>query len=478
MAVTVYKPWISGAPSPPAGRATDEITDPFNGRVVAHAEQADADDLERAIAAAVRGGEALRALPRHARRDILEHTARRLTSDREALAALIVREGGKPVTQALGEVDRAALTFSFAADEARRWGGELLPLDVDPRTPSARAIVSRFAAGPVAAISPFNFPLNLVAHKVAPAIAIGGSVVLKPPPQDPGPSFVLAQILLEAGLPPEGLGVLHLPIPLAERLATDDRMKVLSFTGSAAVGWHLKSLTPRKRVLLELGGNAAAIVHEDAGDLAAVAARIAGGAFAYAGQVCIKVQRVLVHRPVLAVFTELLRAATHALSVGDPADPHTVVGPMIDGRNADRVTSWVDAAVAAGARVLERGARHGNVVAPIILTDVPHGAKVWAEEVFGPVLVVEPYDAFESALEVVNDSRYGLQAGVFTHDVRRIWQAFERLEVGGVIANDYPTFRTDNYPYGGVKDSGFGREGVRYAMEEMSELRTLVLAGL
>ncbi|MGH7533333.1 MAG: aldehyde dehydrogenase family protein, partial [Gemmatimonadales bacterium] len=349
---------------------------------------------------------------------------------------------------------------------------------VDPRTPSAQAIVSRFAAGPVAAISPFNFPLNLVAHKVAPAIAIGAGVVLKPPPQDPGASFALAQVLLDAALPPEALSVLHLPIPLAERLATDERMKVLSFTGSAAVGWHLKSVTPKKRVLLELGGNAAAIVHEDAGDLAAVAARIAGGAFAYAGQVCIKVQRVLVHRPVLAAFTELLRAATQALPVGDPADPHTVVGPMIDGKNADRVTSWVDTAIAAGARVLERGPRRGNVVSPIILTDVPHDAKVWGEEVFGPVLVVEPYETFESALAVVNDSRYGLQAGVFTHDVRRIWQAFERLEVGGVIANDYPTFRVDNYPYGGVKDSGFGREGVRYAMEEMSELRTLVLAGL
>ncbi|MGH7532540.1 MAG: aldehyde dehydrogenase family protein, partial [Gemmatimonadales bacterium] len=264
MTIAVYRPWIAGAPSTRAGRAVDEITDPFKGGVVARAEQADADDLERAIDAAVRGSAALRALPRHARRDILERASQRITSGRDALASLIVREGGKPVTQALGEVDRAALTFSFAADEVRRWGGELLPLDVDPRTPSAQAIVSRFAAGPVAAISPFNFPLNLVAHKVAPAIAIGASIVLKPPPQDPGASFALAKILLDAALPPEALGVLHLPIPLAERLATDERMKVLSFTGSAAVGWHLKSVTPKKRVLLELGGNAAAIVHEDA----------------------------------------------------------------------------------------------------------------------------------------------------------------------------------------------------------------------
>lgn len=476
MTVETYRPWIAGGPSDRAGRQSDAITDPFSGGVVARAEQADADDLERAIEAAVRGRATLRALPRHARRDILERTSRRITADREALAALIVGEGGKPITQALGEVDRAALTFSFAADESRRWGGEVLPLDVDPRTPNATAIVARVPAGPVAAISPFNFPLNLVAHKVAPAIAIGAPVVLKPPPQDPGASFALARILADAGLPPEGLSVIHLPIPLAERLATDARMRVLSFTGSAAVGWHLKSLAPKKRVLLELGGNAAAIVHEDAGDLATVAARIAAGAFAYAGQVCIKVQRVLVHRPVLPAFTDHLVAATRALPTGDPTDPRTVVGPMIDGPNADRVTSWVDAAISAGARVLLRGDRAGNVLAPIILADVPHGAKVWAEEVFGPVLVVEPYDTFESALDVVNDSRYGLQAGVFTHDLRRVWQAFERLEVGGVIANDYPTFRVDNYPYGGVKDSGFGREGVRYAMEEMSELRTLVLA--
>lgn len=476
MTVETHRPWIAGGPSRRPGRPTDEITDPFSGNVVARVEQADAEDLELAIEAAVRGSVALRSLPRHTRRDILEGTARRIADQRVTLATLIVREGGKPITQALGEVDRAALTFSFAADEARRWGGELLPLDIDPRTPSAHAIVVRFAAGPVAAISPFNFPLNLVAHKVAPAIAVGASVVLKPPPQDPGPSFALARILLEAGLPAEALSVLHLPIPLAQRLATDERMKVLSFTGSATVGWHLKSLAPKQRVLLELGGNAAAIVHEDAGDLEAVAARIAVGAFAYAGQVCIKVQRLLVHRPVLEPFTDLLLAATRALPVGDPSDPRTVVGPMIDVRNADRVSAWVDAAAAAGARVLERGPRRGNIVAPIVLTDVPHEAKVWAEEVFGPVLVVEPYDAFDAALDVANDSRYGLQAGVFTHDVRRIWRAFERLEVGGVIANDYPTFRVDSYPYGGVKDSGYGREGVRYAMEEMSELRTLVLA--
>ncbi|HEV2290569.1 MAG TPA: aldehyde dehydrogenase family protein [Gemmatimonadales bacterium] len=477
MPADTYRPWIAGAPHARAGRASDEIRNPFDDSVVARAEQADAADLELALTAAVRGAAELRALPRHTRRDILEATARRLTAERDALAALIVREGGKPVSQALGEVDRAALTFSFAADEARRWGGEVLPLDVDPRTPSATAIVSRFAAGPVAAISPFNFPLNLVAHKLAPAIAVGASVVLKPPPQDPGAAFALARILREAGLPADALSVLHLPIPLAERLATDDRMKVLSFTGSAAVGWHLKAAAPKKRVLLELGGNAAAIIHEDAGDLASIAARVAAGAFAYAGQVCIKVQRVLVHRPVAAAFTEALLRATRALPVGDPADPRTVVGPMIDARNADRVEAWVDAAEAAGAVRLERGPRRRNVVAPIVLTSVPHDAKVWAEEVFGPVLVVEPYDTFDGALGVVNDSRYGLQAGVFTRDVRRIWQAFERLEVGGVIANDYPTLRVDTYPYGGVKDSGFGREGVRYAMEEMSELRTLVLAG-
>ena len=470
-----YLPWISGADRTRAGRTTDVILDPFTGRPAAEAEQATTEDLEEAIAAAVRGFDALRALPRHARRDILERTAQRLAAERQSFADLIVHEGGKPVSQALGEVDRAVRTFSFAADEARRYGGELLPLDVDPRTEHATAITARFPAGPVAAISPFNFPLNLVAHKLAPAIAIGASVVLKPPPQDPGASFALARVLVESGLPPEALSVLHLPVPLAEKMATDPRLKVLSFTGSAAVGWRLKSLTPKKRVLLELGGNAAAVVHEDAEGLEQVAGRIAGGAFAYAGQVCIKVQRVLVHRPILDRFTDLLVNATKALVVGDPSDPKTVIGPLIDEKNAQRVDQWAEEAVRGGATPLLRGSRRGATLGPTILSRVPHDAKAWAEEIFGPVLVVEGYDTFDQALDLVNASRYGLQAGVFTRDVKRIWQAFERLEVGGVIANDYPTFRTDNYPYGGVKDSGFGREGVRYAMEEMSELRVLVL---
>lgn len=470
-----YLPWIAGAERPRPGRTADSILDPFTGRPAAEAEQATPEDLEEAILAAVRGFGALRALPRHARRDILERTAQRLAADRQRLADLIVHEGGKPVSQALGEVDRAVRTFSFAADEARRFGGALLPLDVDPRTEHATAITARFPAGPVAAISPFNFPLNLVAHKLAPAIAVGASVVLKPPPQDPGPSFALARVLLDAGLPPDALSVLHLPVPLAEKLATDPRLKVLSFTGSAAVGWHLKGLVPRKRTLLELGGNAAAVVHEDAADLEKVAARIATGAFAYAGQVCIKVQRVLVHRPILRQFTDLFVAATGGLVVGDPSDPKTVIGPLIDQRNAERVEQWTEEAVRAGAAPLLRGTRRGALLGPTILTDVPHESKAWAEEIFGPVAVVEGYDTFEEALDLVNASRYGLQAGVFTRDVGRIWQAFGQLEVGGVIANDYPTFRTDNFPYGGVKDSGFGREGVRYAMDEMSELRVLVL---
>ncbi|MFI5234981.1 MAG: aldehyde dehydrogenase family protein [Gemmatimonadales bacterium] len=475
MPIDTYRPWIAGAERARPGRHSDEILNPFDDSVVARAELADAADLETALVAAVRGSDLLRALSRHARRDILERTAQALTRERDRFAALIVREGGKPLSQALGEVDRAAITFSLAGDEVRRWGGEVLPLDIDPRAEAMTTVVSRFPAGPVAAISPFNFPLNLVAHKLAPAIAIGTSVILKPPPQDPGASFLLAQILLQAGLPPEGLSVLHLPISLAEQMATDPRMKVLSFTGSAAVGWHLKGLTPKKRVLLELGGNAAAVVHEDAGDLAAVAARIAVGAFAYAGQVCIKVQRILVHRPILEAFTEQLLSATRALVVGDPADQKTVVGPMIDAKNVDRVTQWIDEAIKAGASALVRGARKGNILAPTILTGVPHDTKAWAEEIFGPVLVLEGYDTFDQALDLVNASRYGLQAGVFTHDLKRIWRAFERLEVGGVIANDYPTFRVDNYPYGGVKDSGFGREGVRYAMEEMSEPKMLIL---
>jgi glyceraldehyde-3-phosphate dehydrogenase (NADP+) len=468
-------PWINGAAIAAGDRARDVIAFPFTGRPAVTAVQGTGPDLDAAITAAQGGFARLRALPRHARRDILSRTAEGLTRERDALARELAESCGKPVTQALGEVDRAIMTFSLAADEARRFGGEMVPLDVDPRTAGYTGLVHRFPVGPISAITPFNFPLNLLAHKVAPAIAVGSALVVKPPPQCPQLAFRLGRILADAGLPAGAYNVLHLPIAVAERLATDPRFAMLSFTGSPVVGWHLKQVAGHKKVALELGGNAAAVVHEDAGDLDWVAQRLALGAFAYAGQVCIKVQRLLVHQPIYQDFVGRLVAATDRLTCGDPLDPKTVVGPMIDGAAADRVESWTREAVQAGATTLLAARREGTVLTPALLADVPRDAKVSCREIFGPVSIVAPYRTWDEAMAAVNDSEFGLQAGVFTHDVTRIFEAFNRLEVGGVIANDFPTLRVDNYPYGGVKDSGFGREGVRYAMEDMSEPRMLAL---
>lgn len=469
------KLWIDGAEQPDEGRELDAVLSPMTSSPIAEAVVATAPDLELAVGAAERAFPTMRALPRHARRDLLERVAAIVTARRAELAAAIVDSCGKPVTQALGEVDRAVTTFSLAADEARRFGGEVIPLDVDPRTAGMTGVVHRFPIGPISAISPFNFPLNLLVHKIAPAIAVGSAVVVKPPPQCPQLAYLLGGILAEAGLPSGAYNVLHMPIPLAERLASDPRFALLSFTGSPTVGWHLKEVAGRKKVVLELGGNAAAVVHEDAGDLDWVAQRLALGAFSYAGQVCIKAQRILVHAPVYEQFVRKFVAASAALVVGNPADPKTVVGPMIDASAADRVESWIQEAEQAGAKILLRGTRSGNLVGPSIIAGAPRDAKVTEREIFGPVATVAPYEKWESALDTVNDSAFGLQAGVFTHDINRIFEAFNRLEVGGVIVNDFPTLRVDNYPYGGVKQSGFGREGVRYAMDDMSEPRMLVL---
>jgi acyl-CoA reductase-like NAD-dependent aldehyde dehydrogenase len=468
-------PWIDNAPVPVDGRTRDPVLAPFSRAQVAVVVQGTEADLEAAIAAASRAFEVMRRMARHARRDILARAADLMTRDRQALATELAQSCGKPISQALGEVDRGIMTFSLAADEARRFGGEVVPLDVDARAAGMTGLVHRFPVGPISAITPFNFPLNLLAHKVAPAIAVGSALVVKPPPQCPQLAFRLGRILVEAGLPAGAYNVLHLPIPTAERLATDRRFAMLSFTGSPVVGWHLKAVAGKKKVTLELGGNAAAVVHEDAGDLDWVAQRLAVGAFAYAGQVCIKVQRILVHRPIYQGFVDRLVKATAALAVGDPLDPKTVVGPMIDKGAADRVERWTAEAVSAGARVLLAPTRDGNLLSPGLLADVPKDQSVSCKEVFGPVSIVAPYDTWDQALAMVNDSDFGLQAGVFTHDVNRIFAAFNGLEVGGVIVNDFPTLRVDNFPYGGVKDSGFGREGIRYAMDEMSEPRMLVL---
>jgi glyceraldehyde-3-phosphate dehydrogenase (NADP+) len=350
----------------------------------------------------------------------------------------------------------------------------LLPLDIVPGGVGYTAIATRVPIGVIGAIAPFNFPLNLVAHKLAPAIAVGNPVVLKAPPQAPLCAHELGRIVHEAGWPQDALTVMHAPVEVAQALATDERIAMLSFTGSAAVGWHLKTVAGKKRVALELGGNAGAIVCSDA-DIAWAAKRCALGAFAQSGQVCIKVQRIVVLRSCYDAFVEAFLRETDALGVGDPSLEDTIVGPIIDERSADRIMSWIGEAVAGGAKVLRGNERRGSVISPTVLTEVDATMKVECEEVFGPVVTLAACDTLAEAIARVNATRYGLQAGIFTNDVRSIGAAFEGLRVGAVIANDYPTLRIDNFPYGGVKDSGFGREGVRYAMDEMSELKTLVV---
>ncbi|HTL04710.1 MAG TPA: aldehyde dehydrogenase family protein [Gemmatimonadales bacterium] len=471
---SILTAYLNGGWSPRRGRPAEAVRAPFTGRRIAQLVPGDGAELRAAIAGARRAQRVLAALPRHARAGILERTAQLLGAERARLGRLIARDAGKPITLALAEVDRAITVFGLAATEARRFGISAFPADGDARGTGMQATVERFPLGVIAAISPFNFPLNLVAHKVAPAIAAGNAVVLKPPPQAPLAAFRLAELLTRAGLPPGGLQVLALPLPLAERLATDPAFAMLSFTGSARVGWHLQAIAPRRKVVLELGGNAAVLVHSDADDLAALAARIAWGAFAYAGQVCIKVQRLYVHAPLFRRFSRLIVAATRRLVAGDPLRPATVLGPLIDGDALRRVQHWIAEAEAAGARPLLRGRRRGQVLGPTILTRVTPAMKVWSEEVFGPVLTVMPYRGWSEGIRLANATQYGLQAGIFTHDARRIEAAFRGLEVGGVVLNDIPTLRLDHLPYGGVKASGFGREGVQSAMDTMSEPRLLL----
>jgi glyceraldehyde-3-phosphate dehydrogenase (NADP+) len=451
-----------------------EIHSPFNGEVVGLTYQAGAAEVETAIQAAKRAFAATLRWPTFRRAEILEKTVRALRDQREALARLIALEAGKPIKYARAEADRAAATFTDALEEAKRIRGEWLPLDLEAGSPGRQALVRRFPLGPIAAITPFNFPLNLVGHKVAPALACGNSLVAKPAPQAPLSALTLARFIAEAGAPPGLLNVFSCSLETAQPLVTDPRLRLLSFTGSAAVGWALKQQAGKKRVVLELGGNAAVAVHSDA-DLAFAAQRCVFGGFAYAGQICISVQRIYVHRPVLDTFTAKFLTLVEQLEVGDPLEETTDLGPMVSLREAERAEGWVREAVAAGARLLFGGERSGALMQPTVLTGTHPGMKVCAQEVFAPVVVLEPYDHLAQAMALINDSPYGLQAGLFTRDVQAAFAAFDELEVGGLILNDVPTYRADPMPYGGVKDSGLGREGVRYAIEEMTERKVMVL---
>jgi acyl-CoA reductase-like NAD-dependent aldehyde dehydrogenase len=393
---------------------------------------------------------------------------------REQFARTMALEAGKPVKTARAEVDRAIFTFSVAAEEAGRIGGEYLPLDLQEFTAGRWGIVRRYPVGPIAAITPFNFPLNLVAHKVAPAIAAGCTIVLKPAPQTPLTALMLAEVVQESGWPAGALNVIPTTNEDAALIVSDDRLKMLSFTGSSAVGWRLKANSGKKKVTLELGGNAAAIIHSDT-DLDFAAERCAVAGFSYSGQSCISVQRILVHKSAFDSFLQKFVERAKKLKTGDPLDESTEIGPLIRQSDAERAVNWVQEAVAAGAHRVLGGGRKGSVVEPTILTSTRAEMKVNCEEVFAPVKTVEPYEDFSDALSRVNRSPYGLQAGLFSNDARLIFQAFDQLEVGGLIVGDVPTFRIDHMPYGGVKDSGLGREGLKYAIEEMTEPRLLAM---
>lgn len=453
-----------------------QISSPFDGRKVGTMWNARREHAERAIAAAVKSSDELRQLPAYQRKDVLLKVATAIREYSATFVRLMALEAGKPSKPAKAEVERAILTFTTAAEEATRIYGEYLPLDFIPGTEGRWSIVRRFPVGPIAAITPFNFPLNLVAHKLAPAMAVGCPVILKPAPQTPFCALLLAKLILDAGWPAGALSVLPLSNEDAATLVTDERIKLLSFTGSASVGWQLKRDAGKKRVVLELGGNAAVIVHRDA-DLEHAVERCVSGSFSYAGQSCISVQRILVHAELFDEFTAQIVERAGRLRIGDPSDETTDVGPMIRASEVDRVQQWIKEAVASGAKLLCGGKVKGSLLEPTLLSATTPKMKVNCEEIFAPVATIEPYEDFDTALDVINQSRYGLQAGLFTQNTALIFRAFERLEVGGVIVGDVPTFRVDPMPYGGIKDSGLGREGLRYAMEEMTEMKLLVMAG-
>ena len=452
-----------------------EVKSPYDGNVVARVARPGPAEVEAAAAAASRVFEETRKLPIHVRAEGLALISRRLQERADEVAELIAREGGKPLKWAKVEAARAASTFRWAAEECRREPAQLLRLDTEASLGPRVGVVGRFPRGPVLAITPFNFPVNLVAHKMAPALAVGAPIVIKPATATPLGALFLGELFLETELPKEMVSVLPIGGAESEALVTDDRFAKVSFTGSTEVGWGIKEKAPRKAVTLELGGNAGVIVHSDA-DLEKAAKRVAFGGYYQAGQSCIAVQRVLVHDDVADPFKELLVREIDALKTGDPMDPETDVGPLIDHDALERVSAWVDEAVQGGAEVLTGGKREDPFYLPTVLTRTRRDMKVRCEEIFGPVTVVETYSDFEEAIAEVNDSKYGLQAGVFTNDVDRLFLAHRDLEVGGIIANDVSSFRADQMPYGGVKDSGMGREGLRYAMEEMTETKILVLS--
>lgn len=453
-----------------------EVRNPYGGAVVGTTFLASEEQLEEAIRAAQAAFPLTRKLPSYERERILKEIARGIEAKRDALARLITLQSGKPIRDASAEVARAVLTFTTAAEEAKRLGGEVIPLDWAAASRGRMGLTRRFPIGPIAGISPFNFSLNLAAHKVAPAIATGNPIILKPPSQAPLTMLEVARLAQGAGLPPGALSVLPMDRRVGDKLVTDERIRMLSFTGSPAVGWDMKRRAGKKKVLLELGGNAGAIVDASA-DLDYAASRLAVGSFAYSGQICISVQRIYVLQEVFPRFTERFLERVKRLKVGDPLDPETDLGPMIDEEAARRAEEWIGEAVAQGARLLCGGARRGAIIQPTVLAGVDPQSKVCRLEAFAPLVNLFQVPDFKAAVAQVNDSDFGLQAAVFTQNLGHALYAFQELDVGGVIINDIPAYRIDHMPYGGMKDSGLGREGLKYAMEEMTEVKLMVIAG-
>jgi glyceraldehyde-3-phosphate dehydrogenase (NADP+) len=453
---------------------THEVRAPFNSELLANFCVASQREVEEAIDAATRAANEMRELPRHRIAEALRLIADGINARAEVFAPLIALEAGKPIKTARAEVERAVMTFTYASEEARRFAGEVVPLDGQSTGAGRTGWTERVPRGVVFGITPFNFPLNLVAHKVAPALASRNSIIVKPSPRTPLTSLLLGEVFLKSGLPAAALQVVPMEIETIDSVLKDERVAMISFTGSAEVGWRLREHAARKQVALELGGNAPVIVDETA-DLNYSVERTAASAFAYAGQVCISAQRVLVHESIAEEFTGKFVQKAKALRAGDPLDEATEISNMIDEAAARRAQSWIDEAVAAGARLLCGGKREGSLLEATVLTDVHSEMRVCSEEVFAPVATLQTFADFEEALAEANNTRYGLQAGVFTREMSRALRAFRALDFGGVIVNDSPAFRVDNMPYGGVKLSGAGREGLRYAMEEMTEQRLIVI---
>jgi len=467
-----YPYYLNNRPEQP--NADLEVIDKYSGKVATRVALADAAAIDKAIAGAVGAAEAMAQMPPYERQNILQHCVQRFTERADELADALCVEAGKPIKDSRGEVSRLIDTFRVAAEESVRMTGEVMNLEISPRARGYRGMWKRVPIGPCSFISPFNFPLNLTAHKVAPALAVGCPFVLKPASRTPIGALVIGEVLAETDLPAGAFSILPCRRDGADLFTEDDRLKLLSFTGSPGVGWALKAKAGRKKVVLELGGNAACVVDEGV-DLDEVTDRLVFGAFYQSGQSCIGVQRILVHDNIYEDLKQRLVIKTQALVSGDPRNEDTFVGPMISVAEAERLESWIQQAVAAGGKVLCGGQRDGAMLAATLLEGVPAAQDICAEEAFGPVAVLARFTDFEAALTQVNDSRFGLQAGIFTSDIHKAMRAWDRLDVGGVVIGDVPSWRVDNMPYGGVKDSGLGREGVRFAMEDMTEIRNLVI---